>query len=353
MSSKIFLLSDIHFGIRQNSVDWLKIHKDYFENFFIPNIKSKYQKGDILFILGDIFDNRNNVNVLIQNYVIKIFKKLQSILPVYILVGNHDIYFKHTNDINSIKILEPYVEKIFTKVNIFNFEGHSILIMPWVEELEDEKKLFETYNNKCDYVFAHTEFKGLKHNKYSTIENGIDITNDLNYERYFSGHIHTRQQTDKIVYTGNPFHMSRNDVNTKKGIYIFTPEDNKYEFIVNDHSPKYIRKSVTQIAEMTVEEFENTIRNNFVDIIIPMEMSSHLTYNNFHHFKNIAKLINLEIQDTYNLKIVDTEIDNEDINNFNIDTLLSDYINTQNFSTDKKTKILNKIKELKERTVLE
>ncbi len=353
MSKQIFLISDIHFGLRQNSIDWLKIHQDYFNKFFIPEIKRNYKKGDILFVLGDVFDNRNTVNVLVQNYVIKLFKKLQSILPVYILVGNHDIYFKHTNDINSLKILEPFVEKIYTEVDVFDFDDTKILIMPWVEELEDEKKYFDKYNGECDYVFAHTEFKGLKHNKFSTIEHGFEVGDDYYYKKYFSGHIHTQQQQNNIVYLGNPFSMSRSDVNMKKGIYIFTPKDDDYRFIENKISPKFIRKSILQIAELTQTQFEKLITNNFIDIIVPMEMSSIITYNSFNKFKNLAKLINLEIQDMYDLDVVSTQIKDENIDNFNIDNLLIEYIEQQNYSTIKKQMIANKISELKSKRIFE
>ena len=37
---RLFILSDTHFGIRSNSLEWLNIQKTYFEDFFIPYISS-------------------------------------------------------------------------------------------------------------------------------------------------------------------------------------------------------------------------------------------------------------------------------------------------------------------------
>ena len=52
---RIFLLSDLHFGVRANSLEWLENQKSFFRNFYIPYLKNNVQEGDILFILGDWF----------------------------------------------------------------------------------------------------------------------------------------------------------------------------------------------------------------------------------------------------------------------------------------------------------
>jgi len=65
---KIFLLSDLHFGVRANSIEWLENQLSFFNDFYIPIIKEKKRDGDILFVLGDWFDNRQflDINVLIS-----------------------------------------------------------------------------------------------------------------------------------------------------------------------------------------------------------------------------------------------------------------------------------------------
>ena len=54
-------------GCRSNSVLWLNIIEDYFFNFFIPLVKKEYKEGDVLYHLGDVFDNRQSINLAAQD----------------------------------------------------------------------------------------------------------------------------------------------------------------------------------------------------------------------------------------------------------------------------------------------
>ena len=58
---KCIFLSDIHFGIRSSLEEWQDNIKDYFDNWFIPYIKSLVKDNEdyCLFILGDVFDDSN------------------------------------------------------------------------------------------------------------------------------------------------------------------------------------------------------------------------------------------------------------------------------------------------------
>jgi hypothetical protein len=47
--NRIFLLSDVHFGVRNNSIEWLENQLDFFYNFYIPYLKNNVQKNDVFF----------------------------------------------------------------------------------------------------------------------------------------------------------------------------------------------------------------------------------------------------------------------------------------------------------------
>ena len=53
--NNIFLLSDLHFGVRANSVEWLENHIKYFKEFYIPYLKQNIQNGDVLFFFRGLF----------------------------------------------------------------------------------------------------------------------------------------------------------------------------------------------------------------------------------------------------------------------------------------------------------
>src|SRR5574343_417982 len=88
---RTFLISDTHFGVRNSSNEWMEIQKEYFYNFLIPLLKKESKKGDILIHCGDVFDSRQSINLFVMNFALEIFEELAKILPVIILLGNHDI----------------------------------------------------------------------------------------------------------------------------------------------------------------------------------------------------------------------------------------------------------------------
>jgi DNA repair exonuclease SbcCD nuclease subunit len=78
-AKRAFIVSDTHFGARSNSVEWLDEMMDWFENDFIPRVTTEYKPGDILIHNGDVFDNRQSVNLLVLHKGITLFEKLSDI----------------------------------------------------------------------------------------------------------------------------------------------------------------------------------------------------------------------------------------------------------------------------------
>src|SRR6185369_11279903 len=93
LTLRAFLISDTHLGAHQMSKDyWLyDVSKKYFDNFFIPYVKKHKRPGDVIFHLGDFFDNRNIIDVNVLHYGISLMKELAEILPVHIFFGNHTL----------------------------------------------------------------------------------------------------------------------------------------------------------------------------------------------------------------------------------------------------------------------
>ena len=76
--------------------------KSYFYDFFIPTIKQHAKPQDKLFFLGDLFDNRNSINLKTINAVIELFETLSEIIDCHVLLGNHDMYLMNSPEINSV-----------------------------------------------------------------------------------------------------------------------------------------------------------------------------------------------------------------------------------------------------------
>ena len=77
MYNKIYILSDMHFGVRNNSVSVNDVIVEYFD-WFIWKVNSDGESRDTrtLFVLGDVFNSRVSVNFMILQSVFDVFKKL-------------------------------------------------------------------------------------------------------------------------------------------------------------------------------------------------------------------------------------------------------------------------------------
>lgn len=266
---KIWFLADLHFGCRADNEIWLKDYCDYFYNVFIPLLKEKYKEGDIICCLGDVFDNRSSVGINTINAVIDIFEKITEICPdIRLIVGNHDIYNKSSNDVTSLNILK-YVKgiKIYYKPEVEIIGGKTILFHPWVEDKEVLSKTLSKFNG--DYIFGHFEIYGVESNTKAIkvkSTNSVEMSEFKTAEVY-AGHIHLRQDYKNIHYVGNPYCKVRGEGNTK-GITVLDIKTGKTEFYENTFSPKFLSENIYEIVDVTVGELKKKWKNNYIDLYV-------------------------------------------------------------------------------------
>ena len=246
---KVFITSDWHFGVYLNNLDkWLDMMEDYFYNDFIPYLKKNSKDGDILVQCGDLYDNRTSIPIITSYKVEKILTEISKILPVHIIVGNHDLYNKGSNDVNSVRLFN-HIENIYTYTDTTSIEvgGKKLILMPWVEKRVDQIK--EIKENPGDYLFCHSDLNGCMMHLNSVAHRNadkIDVVEFSGYSHVFSGHIHIRQSNENFTFVGSPYQMDRNDTNDQKGITILNLETDKIEFSPNKYSPDFRKFSVTK-----------------------------------------------------------------------------------------------------------
>ena len=215
--NRVWVLGDLHFGVRANSMEWLDIQKDFFENLFIPTLKEHVKPGDVLVQVGDTFDNRQSINIKVLNYAVNLFERLGAILPVHVICGNHDIWAKKSNEITSIDSLKwiPNVQ-IYKEPELLNWNNRKVLMMPWRRDAEHETQTLADFP-QTDIVFCHSEVKGIYLNAKVKNEHGTDSNVYDKYTRVYSGHIHFRQERGKLLMVGTPYQLTRSDANNSKG----------------------------------------------------------------------------------------------------------------------------------------
>ena len=268
--SRIWFLADTHFGVKNDNENWLNDFTGYFNDVVIPLMKKEHKDGDILVHLGDVFDNRSTVGLNTMCRTIDIFNSLSKIFDdIRIVVGNHDIYNKSSNDITSIRMLEniPNVT-VYKKPEVEVINGKSILFNPWINELETERKLLESVD--VDYIFGHLDVAGCQLNKSgikSMSSNSID-SKDFKKSVVYAGHIHKKQDMKNVHYVGTPYQMTRGEMDGMNGITILDVKTGETIFFENTYSPKFKKFSIYEILDKTVGELKDMWRNCFVDLHI-------------------------------------------------------------------------------------
>ena len=100
---KVAIITDTHYGCRKGS----KLFQDYFESFykniFFPTLE---QHGIANVIhMGDAFDSRKSIDYQSLEWTKRVVLDPLSKYNVHMLVGNHDAYYKNTNNVNSPSLL--------------------------------------------------------------------------------------------------------------------------------------------------------------------------------------------------------------------------------------------------------
>lgn len=275
-------VSDTHFGVRSNSVEWMDIHRDYFFKWFIPMLKENYQEGDALIHTGDVFDSRQSLNLKVMNMGLDIFNEISKIMPIFVICGNHDIYHKKTNDINSLKPFQymdnvhVYEDPVILELN----KGKTrALLMPWQDTHDQEHKIIES--NTADYLFCHTDIRGLKFNSFVQVEEGVDASRVDKFKRVYSGHIHYAQVNKNIRMVGCPYPLTRSDIGNVKHVWYIDFTDDTEKGIPNDYSPKFVRMKLEKVLEMKYERVKELVDNNFVDILVHSSWATNFPFNTF------------------------------------------------------------------------
>lgn len=347
---RVWVLGDLHFGVRANSNEWLEIQKDFFENLFIPTLKKHVKPGDVLVQVGDTFDNRQSINIKVLNYAVDLFERLGQILPVHVICGNHDIWAKKTNEITSIDSLKwiPNVQ-IYKNPQLLKWNNRNVLMMPWRRDADHEAETLANHPT-TDIVFCHSEVKGIYLNSKVKNEHGTDSNIYDKYTRVYSGHIHFRQERSKLLMVGTPYQLTRSDANNTKGFDLVDLEDMSETFFENHISPKFVKYNLTQLFDITLGSFKKQIENNFVDLFVPSQIATTNALSQLiNRIQHISRKLepNIYQEDNYIDKdFYDIDEIEEMYKNYNILNLCNVYVDGLNDDEDTKQKLKTKLKQL-------
>jgi DNA repair exonuclease SbcCD nuclease subunit len=330
---KVAIITDQHFGARNDSIAFLDFFQKFYDNTFFPAI-DEHGINTVL-ILGDTFDRRKYVNFYsLQRAKDMFFDKLANRgITVHMLAGNHDTYYKNTNDVNSPDLLL----KEYDNINVIDHpatiyvDETPICMMPWICPENYQDSIDTMSDTKAEICMGHFEIAGFA--MYRGMESHDGLSKDLfnKFDLVFSGHYHHRSSDKHIHYLGNPYELTWQDYSDPRGFHLFDTATRGLDFIPNPYTMfarvEYDDKEVEPVDLDSID-----LKDKFVKLVV----TNKTDYYKFDKF--IQKLYNKgchEIKIVENMSEFEEGEVGEDINLEDTVSVLSHYIDSVETDVDK------------------
>ena len=231
---KVLLITDQHFGVRNDNQHFINHYRKYYSKVVIPFIKA-YGITEII-DLGDTFDKRKSVNFMSLEAAKEMwFDPIKEIgCKMTALIGNHDIYYKNTLRINAPQeLLGGYNIDVIDEPTTRNYDGTDILLLPWICDENRDDTFRSITKSTAPVCMGHLELNGFEAHPGHVMNMGMDINPFDKFQRVFSGHYHMKSTKGNISYLGNPYQLYWNDYGCKRGFHVFDTETLKTTFYRN------------------------------------------------------------------------------------------------------------------------
>ena len=259
---KVAIISDTHYGARKGS----KLFHDYFEKFYNDVFFPTIDKEGITTVIhmGDAFDSRKGIEFKSLKWSKRVvFNPLKERgIKMHLMVGNHDAYYKNTNEINAVDLLLKEYDnvEVYSSPTEVSVGDLPILFIPWINEQNEKETNGIIKKTKCPVAMGHLELNGFVATPGHIMEHGHDARAFNKFEKVFSGHYHSRSDNGTVFYLGNPYEMFWNDVESPRGFTIFDTESLEHRPVNNPYRLFYkIFYEDTDHQTFNTSEYENKI----------------------------------------------------------------------------------------------
>ena len=304
---KVALVTDTHWGARNDSKVFAKYFSKFWKETFFPYIDK--HNIDHIIHLGDIVDRRKYINyVTADNLKTDFINPLkQRKIKFWCIIGNHDIYYRNSLEINALDQLYGVDKNInlISKPKEITIDGCKLLLMPWICQNNWNDSWEAIKKSKSQIMMGHLELNGFEMHKGAVCETGLDLQEFSKFDMVLSGHFHHRSSSDNIYYLGAPYEITWSDYQDPKGFHIFDTQTRELEFIENPFNMFY--KFMYNDSDMKIEDLDDIdlsiYENTYMKVIIQNKTNPYLfdlfidrlTKVVVHNLQIIEDLFNLDI----------------------------------------------------------
>ena len=331
---KIAVLNDTHCGIRNSSEVFLDNAEKFYNEVFFPEC----EKQDIKQILhlGDYYDHRKFVNFKALNHNRRVFldQLRKRGMSMDIIPGNHDTYYKNTNELNSLKeCLGHYMNEvnIVMEPKVMKYGSLNIGLVPWICNDNYEQCMNFIKDCKADWIGAHLELKGFEMMRGLTNTHGMSPDVFKRFEMVLTGHYHVGSKKDNIWYLGSQMEFFWSDAHDPKFFHIIDTETRQVEKIRNNNT--LFEKVVYNDEEIDYNSYNKDLSKKFVKVVVANKTDP-FTFDRFIDYIQNQDIYELKIAENFN-EFVGANVDDEDMNFEDTAEIVDTYIDAVDTDLDK------------------
>ena len=329
----VALITDQHLDGRKGSIIFWEYFKKFYDDVFFPTLE---ERGIHTIIdLGDTFDNRKNIDFNVWNRIRKYyFNRINELgITLHMITGNHDVYYKNTNNINSPDLLLSTYDNIivYPDPTTVNIEGTDICMIPWINNENYDETMDVIKNTKAKIAMGHLELNGFEVSIGMPHQGGLDPDIFFKFKQVFSGHFHHKSSRGNITYLGNPYQMFWTDYKDPRGFHLYEPSTNKLSRVENPY--QIFQKIYYDDSDSSFSIDPDQYANTFVKIVVENKTDI------FKFEKLIDSLYNVGVHD---LKIIENLVEKDNVKTQDSEleikdtlSLLNEYIDEVDMSVNK------------------
>lgn len=330
---KVAIITDTHWGARNDSAAFIEFYSKFYTDCFFPTLRDR--GVNTVLMLGDTFDRRKYTNHSTIAAAKDIyFNALQERdILTYMLVGNHDTFYKNTNKVNTPNLmLEEYNNLVvIPNPSEIVLDGTKVAMIPWIcaENYADCMNLMK--DTTAEVCMGHFEIQGFEMYRGHECHEGLDSSIFNKFNTVFSGHYHHRSTKGNITYLGTPYELTWQDYADPKGFHIFDVHTRELEFIQNPYT-MFVRLEYDDKEKEPIDLDALDLKDTYVKLVVVNKTD----YYKFDMFVN-----KLYTKNCHDVKIVEdlSEFEsgsvNDDIDLEDTQSILSNYIDSLTTDVDK------------------
>ena len=238
--TEIALITDTHFGVRNDSQSFLDNQRTFYDMVFFPELVKRRIKTVVH--LGDVFDRRKQINFNTLRQVRSFFfDRLQDYgIKVIVIPGNHDMFFKNNSSVIGLRdILKSYDNiRIINEPQHVQVGGLDTVMCPWIG-LDEHNPWLDQLAKLSNFkiLLGHFEFNGfvMQHGQ-AECQSGLNSDVFHEFDMILTGHFHEPSQKGNVWYLGAPSEYTWADHGCKRGFHILNTKNLQVERIVNPYT---------------------------------------------------------------------------------------------------------------------